>query len=264
MIGGVERRRVEDGAEGAGNGGRATRLLEVSAVVPAYEEAGSLDWVVERTLRALEARCARLEVILVVHAGARDGTPEMAAAWARRDARVRVVAQGAGGRGYGAALALGIEAARLPWIFLLDADGQFDPLDFPLLAGAAAGVDLVAGRRRPRADGRLRRAAGRVYNLLLRGLLGSPLRDADCAFKLFRRSLVQGGLRCRHLADGEIVARALRGGARWREVDVPHHPRRAGSSQAEALRGVPRPGLVLAVLAEMAALRRELGRRRSP
>jgi glycosyltransferase involved in cell wall biosynthesis len=234
----------------------------VSAVLPAYEEAAALDWVVERTLRALEGACARSEVILVVHASARDRTPERAAAWALRDPRVRVVTQPRGARAYGAALALGIERARLPWIFLLDADGQFDPLDFQLLAAAAPEADLVAGRRAERADGRMRQAAARVYNLLLRRLLGSPLSDADCAFKLFRRSLVQEGLRCRHLADGEIVARALRRGARWREVEVPHHPRRGGSSQAEAIAGVPRPGLVLAVLAEMASLRRELGGRR--
>jgi glycosyltransferase involved in cell wall biosynthesis len=249
-------------ASRAARGGPPPRQLEVSAVLPAYEEAAALDWVVERTLRALEAACTRSEVILVVHASARDRTPERAGDWSRRDARVRVVTQRGAGRGYGAALALGIEEARLPWIFLVDADGQFDPLDFPLLAAEAPWVDLVAGRRARRADGRLRRAAARVYNLLLRGLLGSPLRDADCAFKLFRRSLVQGGLRCRHLADGEIVARAVRQEARWREVDVPHHPRRGGCSQAEALAGVPRPGLVLAVLSEMAALRRELGGRR--
>ena len=243
----------------ASRGGPA---LQVSAIVPFYEEAGALDWVVDRTLRALERACGEMEVILVVHASARDGTPALAATRAQKDPRLRVVVQPAGPRGYGRALALGLEAARLPWVFLCDGDGQFDPVDFPRLAAAAAGVDLAAGVRAPRADPWPRRLAARIYNALLRLLLGVPLRDADCAFKLFRRQAVGGTLKHRHLADGELVARLLSRGGRWREVEVPHRARRAGRSQAEGRAGFPRLSLVVAVMGEMLRLRRELRRPR--
>jgi len=237
--------------------------LSVSAVLPAYEEAQALDWVVERARAALERACLAWELILVVHASARDGTPARAREWARREPRLRVLEQ-AGRRAYGTALALGIEAARLPWIFLCDADGQIDPGDFPILAAAAPGVDLVAGVRSPRRDPLPRRLAARGYNLLLAGLLGVRLRDADCAFKLFRRAALPTPLRLPHLADGEIAARLVRAGARHREVPVAHHRRRGGRSQAEAVAGLPRPGLVLALLREIMDLRSELGARDAP
>lgn len=238
--------------------GEGERALRVSAVLPAYEEAGALDWVVERARRALERSCAEWEIVLVVHASAGDGTPERAAAWARRDPRVRAVVQPPGVRAYGAALALGIGAARHPWVFLCDADGQLDPREFPVLAAAAEGADLVAGARTPRVDPLPRRLAAGVYNLLLRCLLGVRLRDADCAFKLFRRDALGAGLRLRHLADGELVARMARRGARLREVPVRHHARLGGRSQAEGPGRWPRPGLVVAVLREILDLRREL------
>jgi len=237
--------------------------LRVSAVLPAYEEAGALDWVVERTREALRRWCRDWEVIVVVHASARDGTPALAARWARQEPRLRVVTQPAGRRGYGKALALGFDAARLPWIFLCDADGQLDPLDFPLLAQEAGVFDLVAGVRSPRVDPPPRRLAAWVYNRLLRLLLGVRLRDADCAFKLVRRDALRSGLRLTHLADGEIAARIFAAGGRWREVAVTHHPRLGGRSQVEAVAGLPRPGLVLAVLREILALRLELRREAS-
>ncbi len=232
--------------------------LEVSAVLPAYEEAEVLDWVLERAIQALDAVCSRWEIVLVVHLSARDGTPARADSWALREPRVRVVVQHAGARAYGRALALGIAAARMEWIFLCDADAQFDPLEFPRLAGAVQGADLVAGVRHPRADPWPRIVAARLYNLLLRWLLGARLRDTDCAFKLVRRAALGTGLRFDHLADAELVARVLGRGGRCREVEVPHRPRRAGRSQAEGRLGLPRAGLVAAVLREMVLLRREL------
>jgi glycosyltransferase involved in cell wall biosynthesis len=233
--------------------------LQVSAVLPAYEEAEALDWVVERALQALARQCESAEVILVVHAASRDGTLERAEAWARREPRVRLVVQPAEEGGYGRALALGVRAARLPWVFLCDADGQLDPLDFPALAAAANDVDLVAGVRSPRVDPWPRRLTARAYNLLLAVLLGVRLRDADCAFKLFRREALGGaGLTFLHLADGELAARLVRKGARWREVELRHYSRRGGRSRAEVAGHLPRPRLVAAVLREIFALRREL------
>lgn len=242
----------------------SVHALRVSAILPAYEEAEAIDWVVERAVRALDAACESWEILIVVHASSRDGTPARAAEWSRRQEGVRVVVQPAGPRAYGRALALGIEEASHPWIFVCDADGQFDPLDYPLLARAAGGVDLVAGMRSPRVDPWSRRLAARLYNLLLRRLLGVPTHDTDCAFKLVRREAIGQPLRLSHLADGELVARVLSGGGRWREVPVRHRARRGGRSQAESLPGLPRPGLVLALVRDIWDLRREARGRQAP
>jgi len=77
-----------------------------------------------------------------------------------------------------------------------------------------------------------------------------PVRDVNCAVKLFRRRLVDdGALR----ADGgavsaELLAHLVRQGARVVELPVPHLPRRAGRASGG------RPDVVLKAFTELAAV----------
>lgn len=231
----------------------------ISAILPCFEEAAGLPGLVAR----LGARLARAapdgsEILLVTTAAARDGTPAVARDLARRYAGVRVVDQPADDLGYGRALALGIAAARHPWLLLLDADGQMDPVDLPRLVEAAAKADVVIGFRPLRIDPLPRRLAGKLYRVVAPRLVGlRGIRDLDCGFKLFRsRVLGPEPLSSRTgVVNAEILTRAVRAGARIVQIPVTHRSRTGGRSRFELALGVPSPSEVAAILADLRALR---------
>ena len=220
--------------------------------MPAFNEQAALPRALAEASAALEALCERWEIV-VVDDGSTDDTPRLLAATARREPRIRVLVQRPN-QGYGAALVRGFRSCAYAAIFYTDADGQFDlrelAVAYPLLAGA----DMVAGWRRVRRDPWRRRVASAVFNWLQSRLLrGVPLRDVDCAFKLFRRSFFQQvDLSSRgFLIDAELAARARRAGLRVVQLPVTHRPRLAGRSTV-------RPATVCRTLAQLWALTRAL------
>ena len=182
-----------------------------------------------RGLRAVLAALGRPFEIIVVDDGSADGTAALADRLARDDPAVRVVHH-ARNQGYGTALKSGFAAARQDWVFLMDSDGQFDPTELPGFIDAASRADFVLGYRVERADATHRRLFAKLWARLMRVLLGVRVRDVDCAFKLMRRSylaampLEAGGA----FLSAEMLAKALRLGARFAERPVKHLPRRAG------------------------------------
>ncbi len=207
-----------------------TGTAGVSTVLPAHNESAAITRTVA-DLRAVLDRLGRPFEIIVVNDGSTDQTGAIADALAARDSAVRVVHH-LHNQGYGAALKSGFAAARLEWVFLMDADGQFDPEELPPFIEAAAGADFVVGYRPARADPGHRALFASIWARMMAVLLGFKVRDVDCAFKLMRRSylavipLEAGGA----FLSAELLAKATRAGARIVERPVHHLPRRAGRS----------------------------------
>jgi hypothetical protein len=201
--------------------------------------------VVEGLLAVLPVVARRHEVI-VVDDGSCDGT----AAAVPAAAAVRVLRH-ATSRGYGSALRTGFAAAREPWLFFTDGDGQFDVRDLPRVVAAAGDADLVAGYRAPRADPLGRRLCGRAWTALVRLTLGVRVRDVNCAFKLLRRDVLAAGPleSAGALVNAELLGKAVRQGFRVRQVAVSHHPRRHGRASGW------RPRVVWGALRELVVLR---------
>jgi glycosyltransferase involved in cell wall biosynthesis len=239
------------------------RLTSLSAFVPAFNEAGNIERVVDRLHRALERVADEHEVIVVLYAGCTDGTDRVVDRLLATDARLRLVVQPRDRRGYGVALRLGIEAARYDYIFYTDADDQFDPEEIDRLIALLAGHELVTGYRIDRQDPLPRILTARVYNWIIDLTLGTSVRDVDCAFKIYRRSLFSHiTLRSdTGLIDAEIIGRARRAGLGVAEVGVHHYPRAAGRAHFESGGlGLPSPKVVLGVLGELWRLRQEITR----
>ncbi|MDR7556466.1 MAG: glycosyltransferase family 2 protein [Armatimonadota bacterium] len=199
----------------------------MSVVLPAFNEAGNLEATVRELVPVVAAAAADFEV-LVVDDGSTDATASVAARLAA-ELPVRVLRHDRN-RGYGAALRTGFEAARKPWILLLDADGQFAPAELDRFVALARDADLVVGYRVRRADPRHRGAFASAWTWLMRVLLGVQVRDVDCAFKLMRTALVQS-LALESMGafiSAELLGKARRRGARIVEVPVSHRPRRHG------------------------------------
>ncbi len=208
----------------------------ISAVLPAHNEEAAI----ERTafdLRAVLVRTGRSFEIIVVNDGSTDRTGDVAEALARDGRGVRVVHH-ARNLGYGAALRSGFATAQAEWIFLMDADGQFDPEELPAFLAASGAADFVVGYRPTRADPIHRMMFAKVWAALMSLALGVGVRDVDCAFKLMRRSYVTaaaleaGGA----FLSAELLAKARRMGARIVELPVRHLPRRAGRQSGGSFR----------------------------
>jgi hypothetical protein len=142
----------------------------------------------------------------------------------------------------------------MDWIAFTDADLQFELAELERLLAVAEDADLVIGVRAPRRDPLRRRLLGLGWNALVRALLGLPVRDVNCAFKLLRRTAVADlELRSSGAAiNAELLARAAARGLRLREVPVSHFPRRAGRPTGA------RPAVIARALVELAGLWREL------
>jgi len=203
--------------------------LDLSVVVPLYNEEGSLPHLIEQVLAALRPLPLRFEVVLVDD-GSRDGTPALLRDLAGRVPELVAVLLR---RNYGqtAAMAAGFDASRGAVLVTLDGDLQNDPADIPLLLSELnQGYDLVSGWRHQRQDAALQRLLpSRIANRLIARVTGVRLHDYGCSLKAYRREVV-----CDLNLYGELhrflPALAFIEGARISEVKVNHHPRRFGES----------------------------------
>ena len=162
---------------------------ELSIVMPCLNEARTL----ATCIRKAEASIARLGLdgeVVVADNGSTDGSREIAA---ELGARVVPVAE----RGYGNALAAGIEAARGRWVIMGDADDSYDFSELgPLVVRLRAGYDLVVGNRfkggiRPGSMPWLHEHLGNpVLSFVGRRLFGTPCGDIYCGLRGFDREKI--------------------------------------------------------------------------
>lgn len=163
----------------------------LSIVIPAFNEEQRLPSTLDRiSAYAAEARWADYEII-VVDDGSRDHTAALVAELAQRDAAVRLL-RNPGNRGKGYAVRHGMQGAKGDWRLFTDADLSTPIEEIEKLFGATAGgADIAIGSRALNRkligvhQSGFRETAGRIFNAAMRTVLGLPLRDTQCGFKLF-------------------------------------------------------------------------------
>ena len=210
--------------------------MGISIVLPAYNEEQNVEQAVAEATATAERLLASHE-ILVVDDGSRDRTAALVQGMAERDPRIRLIRHGRN-RGYGEALRTGFLASRLEYIFFTDADLQFDIGELDKFLRYAGTVDVVAGYRINRKDTLVRRLNAYGWNLLVRVLFYVPVRDIDCAFKLFNRRVLSeidiesvGAM-----VNTEMMVKLGRKGASVVEIGVTHRPRPAGEARGASPR----------------------------
>jgi dolichyl-phosphate beta-glucosyltransferase len=203
--------------------------VDLSLVVPAYNEARRIRQTLESLRSWLAARGLAFEVI--VAADGDDGTREIAASVGEGDARLTVLG-GTERGGKGRAVRLGVARARGRVVGFVDADGKtpIEELD-RLLPWLDRGFDVVIGSR-ALAESRVevepplhRRLGSRAFRRAVHVLLGlRGVHDTQCGFKVFRGDVARD-LFARQRIDGymfdvEVLRLAERLGYRIKEVGV--------------------------------------------
>jgi len=200
-----------------------------SVVIPAFNEAVRLPPYLDEVLGFFDGRGAPYEVI-VVNDGSTDGTGEMLADVARRNASLRVITHPRN-QGKGSAVRGGMLAANGDLRLFSDADGATPIGELKRLERAfAAGADVVIGSRALRDPAvsvrtRMHRAvAGRVFNWVVTRFGVRGIADTQCGFKAFTASATQKLFRPLETHgfgfDVELLLRAQAAGYRVVEVAV--------------------------------------------
>jgi dolichol-phosphate mannosyltransferase len=231
-------------------------LGRVVMVVPTYNEADNLEWIVGR-LRAAQPGVD----VLVVDDGSPDGTGQIADRLAAEDPAVTVLHR-TEKAGLGAAYLHGFRVALdagYDVIGEMDADGSHQPEQLQRLLDALVSADLVIGSRYVRGGSVVnwpwqRLVLSRGGNLYVRLLLGIPVRDATAGYRLFRRHTLEkidlDGVRSAgYVFQTDLAHRAVAAGLTVVEVPIDFVERERGDSKmsgqvaSESLRLITRWGL---------------------
>jgi dolichyl-phosphate beta-glucosyltransferase len=203
--------------------------MDLSLVVPAYNEAGRIRRTLEAMRSYLAARGLAYEII--VAADGDDGTREMVTEMGAGDARLGVLGEPRR-RGKGHGIRAGVARSRGRIVGFVDADDKtpIEEMD-KLLPWLERGFDVVIGSR-GMAESRVevpqalyRRIGSRAFGLAMHALLGMwDVRDTQCGFKVFRGDVARD-LFARQRIDGymfdvEILHLASRSRYRIKEVGV--------------------------------------------
>jgi dolichol-phosphate mannosyltransferase len=262
-----------DAADGAGGAEREASLGQVLVVIPTYDEAENLEWIVGRTLAAVPSAH-----VLVADDASPDGTGQVADELSAAHPRVHVLHR-PGKQGLGAAYQAGFHWAlerSYDVVCEMDADGSHQPEQLPRLLDALASADLVLGSRWV-PGGRVenwpisRRILSRGGNTYVRAALGVPLRDATGGFRAFRSTALATLTLDDVASQGycfqvDLAWRAVRAGLRVVEVPITFVERSRGVSKMngeivrEALVRVTWWGVEQRTARLHAAVRRSLGR----
>jgi len=160
-------------------------VLDVSIILPAYDEEAAIGDDLDDILKAMATTALSYEVI-VVDDGSRDRTAALAA-----ERPVRLLHH-AFNRGNGAARTTGVRAARGRWVAFTDADRTYPNERLPeMLAMMAEGADMVIGARRVEAGTLrvLRTPAKWFIRKLAEFMTGSRIPDLNSGLRVQRRDV---------------------------------------------------------------------------
>ncbi len=203
----------------------------LSIIIPAYNEESRLPSTLLEVTNYLSASEWRPVEILVVDDGSSDRTVEVAQEYAKNGCPVRVL-RNPGNRGKGFAVRHGMQEGVGQWLLFTDADlstpiSEIEKL-WAAVSGGGAAVAIgsraldrsLIGVRQPV----FRERAGQVFNWVMQRVLGLPLSDTQCGFKLFRQDAARAVFERQQLDrfsfDAEALFLARKLGFVIREVPV--------------------------------------------
>jgi glycosyltransferase involved in cell wall biosynthesis len=204
-----------------------TEQIEISVVVPVYNEEGNLPLLVPKLVEVLKNLERSYEMIFVDD-GSSDGSRRILREMVSQYPSLRILRLKEN-RGLSTALLAGMREAQGEKIVTLDSDLQIDPNDIPRLLEYLDRYDMATGWRQKREDSWLKKISSKIANAVRNWVSGENIKDSACTFRAFKRECIKevpvfNGM---HRFLSTLVKM---GGYRIIEVPVSHHPRRFGKS----------------------------------
>ena len=206
-----------------------TSGLDISVVVPVYNENDSLRELASRIKSALSRVSQRWEVWFIDD-GSTDGSFETLDNLYRNDRRFKVI-RFRRNFGKSAALSIGFQHARGQYVITMDGDLQDDPEEIPrLIEKIKSGFDLVSGWKKKRKDPINKTIPSKFFNYVTGKISGIKIHDFNCGLKGYKREVVKAvplyGEMHRYIP---VLAKML--GFSVSEIPVTHHPRKFGRTK---------------------------------
>ncbi len=210
----------------------AKKLSSISVFFPCYNDEGTIGSTVLKSFDVLRNITDDFEVI-VVDDGSKDNSLKVLQELQKLYRNLRIVRHDKN-MGYGSALRDGFSSAVKDFIFYTDGDGQYDVYELiDLVSYMTDDVDIVNGYKIKRSDPMHRKIIGRLYHNVMKALFDIRIRDVDCDFRLFRRTVFDKI--CLESNDGgicvELVKKCHDANLKFVEVPVHHYHRLSGTSQ---------------------------------
>lgn len=166
--------------------------MDISVLVPLYNEAESLPSLHEWIVRVMKAHAFTYEIIFV-NDGSTDSSWQVIQSLRKEDNNVRGICFR---RNYGksAALHCGFQAVKGDVVITMDADLQDSPDEIPELYRMIKdeGYDLVSGWKQKRYDNKLtKNLPSKLFNATARRVTGIQLHDMNCGLKAYRQEVVK-------------------------------------------------------------------------
>ena len=204
--------------------------MDMSIVIPVYNEAPNISPLCAEIRTALETTGKEYEVIFV-NDGSTDTTLSELKAAKKVDSRIKIIDLN---RNFGQtpAIMAGFDLSKGDIVVTMDGDLQNDPADIPQLAETLGDrYDLVSGWRKSRKDNFLLRVLpSKIANWIISSVLKVRLHDYGCTLKAYKRTVIKN-MRLYGEMHRFIPAIASWNGAKITELEVNHRPRKAGKTK---------------------------------
>lgn len=204
------------------------KKIEISVVIPTYNEEKSLEELAGRISRVLDNYGKPYEIIFVDD-GSSDNSYHVLREIKKTNSHLKIIRFS---RNFGqhAALAAGFEHASGEAVVTADADQQNPPEEIPkLLEKFYQGYDVVAGWRQDRQDSLLRKIPSYLLNRYISYLTGVKLHDYGCDMRVYSKQLLKEYQNYGEMRKFSSALTAILG-KKICEVKVRHDPRKAGRS----------------------------------
>ena len=203
--------------------------VEVSVVIPVFNEEGNLPTLFSRLYPVLDALGRGYEIIFT-NDGSADRSYDLLAAQHAARPDVTKVIDFKSNAGQHMAIMAAFERVRGRVIVTLDADLQNPPEEIPkLLHQTDAGFDCVGGVRQDRQDSLFRRYISKLINWVRRHMTNIEMTDQGCMLRAYSSGVIDGIVRS-GAVNTFIPALAYSLAQRPTEIPVAHEERHAGSS----------------------------------